>query len=235
VLYFAFLGTESALATGSEIVAPASTVPRAIMLAVGVIALLYLAIQLAVQSVLGAGLAGAPAPLVSAAGVIYGPWGRLAVASGASIGMAALVAGDLIASPRIVFALGRDGVLPRVVGAVHATRHTPHVAIIAYGVLCCALALSGTFRALAFVAGAGTLLLYAMTCLAVLVLRRRGVTTGVPPFVVPGGPVVPLLAVVLIGYVLTALTRNELLSVLAVLAVGSALHGWSRWHAAKRG
>ena len=72
VLIFAFLGVESALVPSGEVRDPARTVPRAIFIAMIVVTVLYLAVQIVAQGVLGAALAGQPTPLAEAAAVAMG-------------------------------------------------------------------------------------------------------------------------------------------------------------------
>jgi len=79
---------------------------------------------------------------------------------------------------------------------------------------------------LAVLAAASTLVMYLATAIAVLVLRRRGVTIGKPPFVIPGGPVVPLIAAVTIMAVLSTLAWRELAAIGVMLAVSSVPIVW---------
>jgi amino acid transporter len=112
LLVFAFLGVESALVPSGEVKDPARTVPRAIFVAMAVVALLYVAIQLVAQGLLGAALPGDPTPLASAAGVALGPAGRTLILVGSAVSMFAYVSGMTLAVPRMLFAFGRDGFLP---------------------------------------------------------------------------------------------------------------------------
>lgn len=229
ILTFAFMGIETVLNNGSEIRNPARTVPRAVLLAVASISLLYLAIHLAAEQALGTSLptaGGAALPLTARA--LYGPWGELIVGIGVVVSMGALVVGDIFASPRVPFALGRDGVLPRILGRVHPKWHTPHVAIAAYALLGAAIALSGTFRQLAILGVSGTLFGYMMTALSVLRMRQRGVADAGAPFVVPGGPVVPMAACALIVCLLVSLELKELLALGALLGVGGLVSWWTQ-------
>ena len=82
LLFFAFMGTEGALTASGEVVNPARTVPRAILLALTLVAALYIGLQVVAQGVLGAELPNAAAPLVATATAIFGPWGtRLLLAT----------------------------------------------------------------------------------------------------------------------------------------------------------
>lgn len=224
VLIFAFAGIESALVPSGEVKDVARTVPRAIFLAMLGITALYLAIHLVAQGVLGASLAGQPTPLAEAAGVAIGPWGRTLLLAGASISTFGYIGGMTLAVPRALFALGRDGFLPRALASVHPRHRTPHVAIAAQAVVTAALALTGSFERLAILANLATLLLYAACCVAAWELRRRDVRAGGIPFRVPGGAVVPFLALAAIAYLLSSIKPNEWLAAAAAIAIAAVLY-----------
>lgn len=83
------------------------------------------------------------------------------------------LAGDIVGTSRILFAFGRDGLLPRQVAAVHPVTRTPHVAVVLHAVIAAALAMSGTFAVLAPISSVAILLLYIGSCAAAYVLARR--------------------------------------------------------------
>ena len=118
LLIFAFAGIEAALVPGGEVRDPARTVPRAILIAMTIITLLYAALQFVAQGVLGAALAGATAsPLADAAGLAMGAWARQMLLIGAVISTLGYVGGMTLAAPRTLFAFARDGFLPAVLPA----------------------------------------------------------------------------------------------------------------------
>jgi amino acid transporter len=73
-----------------------------------------------------------------------------------------------------LFALGRDGFLPRRLTRVHPRFHTPHVAIGTYAALVVAAALSGTFERLVVFANIGGLAIYFLSPIALWRLRKKG-------------------------------------------------------------
>jgi amino acid transporter len=220
VLFFAFLGFESALNISGEVTAPARTVPRAILVALTLIATLYLGLQAVAQGVLGPSLATAgDAPLGATALAAFGAVGGTIIVLATVLSTAGCVAGDLLATPRVLHVLGRDGLLPRPLAQVSAGRVTPALAIVVYGSVCAALALSGTFRVLATLGASGTLCIYFVCCAGLFRLRARGVRGERAPFVVPGGPVVPILATLAVLLVLSGLEAREFLMLGAVLSV----------------
>lgn len=101
---------------------------------------------------------------------------------------------------------------------------TPAVAILVYCALSFALAISGTFRELVILTTSGTLILYLMCCLGVLRMRSRQIAMAGPPFVAPGGPVVPLAASALIVGLLWTLAWRELLAAAVVAGISAVVY-----------
>lgn len=224
LLIFAFAGIETALVPSGEVRNVARTIPRAIAIAMIAITILYLGLHLVAQGVLGSALAGSQTPLADAAAVALGPWGRALILVGAAVSMFGYVGGMTLAVPRALFALARDGFLPRALAAVHPRWHTPYVAIAAQTVIVFALAVTSGFEKLAILANLSTLLLYAGCCVAAWELRRRDVRADGIPFRVPGAAVVPFLALGVIAFLLWSITLDEWLVVGGVIAAACLLY-----------
>ena len=230
LLIFAFAGIEVALVPSGEVRDTARTVPRAIALAMTGITVLYIALQVASQGILGDRLAqAAAAPLADAAGASMGGWARTLLLAGASISMFGYIGGMTLAMPRMLFALARDGFLPRALAAVHPRYHVPQFAIVVQSLLTLALAASGTFEKLAIFANVSALALYFGCALASWRLRSAApapdaVSAAGAGFRVPGGPIVPILACLVIAWLLTGLTRDEWLGFVACLVVSSVVY-----------
>lgn len=228
ILIFAFLGVETALVPSGEVRDPARTVPGAVLGAIGVIALLYLSVQLVSQGILGPALAGAKTPLADAAGVAFGGWGRTLILVGSSISMFGYLSGMTLAVPRMLFAFARDGFLPRAVGSVHPRFRTPHRAIAIQAILVVLLAATGSFERLAVLANGSVLLVYAACCIATFDLRRKNVRTGETPFEVPGALLVPWLALSIIIALMATLQPAEWAALVATVVIATIVYLISR-------
>ncbi len=235
LLIFAFSGIESALVPSGEIKEVRRTVPRAILVAMVAITLLYLALQMVAQGVLGPDLGSQRAPLAETAARVFGPWGRTLLLASATVSMFGYVSGMTLAVPRALFAFGRDGYLPRQVAAIHPRFRTPHVAIVLQSALVCSLAITNGFERLAILANLATLILYGGCCLAAWELRRRGVQTGGPPLRVPGSGLIPFVACVAIAWLLTSVTPQEWAVAAGVLVTASSLFLATRRRRARAG
>ncbi|MDZ7631239.1 MAG: APC family permease [Gemmatimonadaceae bacterium] len=204
---------------------PARTVPRALAIAMIGVTLLYLAVHLVAAGVLGERLAVVKtAPLAFAAEAFLGSPGRLMLLIGASISMFGYVSGMTLAVPRALWKFAQDGLLPRVMGSIHPTYRTPHIAIVAQTSFVGMLAIFNSFEQLAVISNLAALLLYAACAVATMILRQRGVRQdGAVPFSVPGGPVIPVVTVALIAWLLTSITTEEWTVLGATLAVASLI------------
>jgi basic amino acid/polyamine antiporter, APA family len=226
-LIFAFMGIEIALAPSGEIRDPARTVPRAVFLALGLTTLLYLLVQLVAHAVLGPALASfADAPLAEVASRVLGPVGRTVMLVGGGISMLGFLSGDALGTPRSLYAFARDGLLPAPLARLHPRFHTPWVAIIVHAAGAWTLASIGSFGVLALLANVALLSSYLLCCLAAIELRRRNVQTGGRPFVLPGGPLVPALACVVVLWLISHASAQEFAVTGGAVLVAALLFGW---------
>jgi APA family basic amino acid/polyamine antiporter len=224
LLIFAFAGIEVALVPSGEVRDPVRTVPRAVGLALCVTTLLYLAIQAVAQGVLGSELQeNAAAPLAAAAQRLLGEAGRTLVLLGGIVSIFGYLSGDMLASPRSIFAFGRDALLPRAFAGVHARFHTPAVAIATHAVLIAALAATSAFTVLALLSNVGVLTLYFLGCAAALrfVLRADAPADALR---LPGERVIPVLAMAVILWILAHATLREFAVLAVTLASATVLY-----------
>ena len=218
VLFFAFGGMESALTPSGEIRDPARTVPRGILGAAGAVVLLYVALQLVSQGVLGNELTlGSQTPLADVAGRLAGTAGRGVVVACTAVAVFGSLAADMIGSPRAFLLAAENGMLPKSLSAIHPRFHTPWISIIVFAAVALALSLSGGFKLLAVLASMALLLIYLAVCMAALQFRyRRPAVSG--SFRAPGGPIVALLASAVVVWVLSHSTPRETLGMAALIA-----------------
>ena len=224
-LIFAFVGVEVALVPSGEVKQPARTVPRAIFIALGITTLLYVLIQLVALGVLGNDLGkSGDAGLAEAAARFLGNAGRTLMLAGLAISAFGFATSDILSSPRILFAFGRDAFIPKWFAHVHPRFHTPYVAIITYAAIAFTLSFSSTFQRLAILSNMAVLLLYVLCCLAALELNRRDIRSDGTPFKFPGAILAPILAIVVIIWILAHAKRDEFEVTAACIAAASILY-----------
>jgi APA family basic amino acid/polyamine antiporter len=228
LLIFAFVGIEVALIPSGEVKNPARTVPRSAYLALVITTTIYILIQVVAQGTLGGDLANNPdAPLAEAAAKFLGHIGRTILLAGATISAFGFVTSDILSSPRMIFAFGRDGALPKFFAHVHPRYRSPDVAIITYAIIAFGLSITGTFERLAVLSNVAVLLMYFLCCSACWFLVRRDVRADGQPFNFPGMNIVPALGLIAIVWILAHATAREFTVTAIVLAIASILY-WVR-------
>jgi basic amino acid/polyamine antiporter, APA family len=238
IMIYAFSGIEGATVPSGEVKNPARTVPRAILLALGAATVMYLAIQYVALGIMGPALANTGnTPLAEAAGVALGPAARTIMIFAAVVSMFGYLSANVLSEPRGLFAMSRDGFLPRVLTSVHPHFRTPNRAIAIYGVMVATVALVGSllteidgFKWLTVFANLAALALYFLCAIATLVLRKRDVRMDGQPFMIPGGPLVPIAALVAIVWLFFETVSgkdggDQLKGMIVALVVIFALYG----------
>jgi amino acid transporter len=134
---------------------------------------------------------------------------------------------QVLAGPRYVFALARDGFGPALLARIHPRFHTPAAAILMQSAVALPLALTGSFARLASTSMLALIATYVGTAAAVPVLRRK--FAGEPAgFRLPGGPVIPLAAGLLCLALAWSATRADVIAGAAAVVVGFALYLFRR-------
>lgn len=211
ILFFAFQGCETGIIVGGEVKNPKRTIPRAILISITTVVIVYVLIQTVSQGVLGSNLPNfKAAPLAETAKVVLGNFGYLLLIIGAVISMFGYMSGTILNSPRVVYALSRDHVIPiKALSKIHKSFATPYIAIFVYATIGFLLAVSGSFEQLAIIASSSMLMLYMGVALAVIKLRKSEKEQK-DSFKIPGGFLVPVLAIGIIIYFLSNLSGNEM-------------------------
>ena len=171
LLFFAFAGYARVATLGEEVREPRRTIPRAILLSLGIVLVLYAAVALTLLRTLGVdSLAGSPAPVADAvAGTWMVPVVRVGAALAALGALLALIAGV----GRTALAMARHGDLPRPLAAVHPRYRVPHRAEVAVAVVVCVLVLTVDLREAIGFSSFGVLLYYAVANAAAVTQERQ--------------------------------------------------------------
>jgi amino acid transporter len=218
VLVFGYTGFESSVVVAAEARDPARDAPFALLAGMLALVAIYALIQLAVIGTVP-NVAGDPTPISSVLARVAGP-------AGATLGGVAVIVSVLgwltsfsLTTSRLLFALADGRELPAPLARVDPATRAPRAAIVACSALALGLALTSSFAGAAALAALMRLITLAGTSAALPRLRRLGRA----PFALPGGPVVPALALGFCGWLLWTRSHAELLALAGVLALGFAL------------
>lgn len=220
ILFFAFMGFDSALGVSGEIKNPKRTVPLSIMIGGVLLLIVYILLQVVTQGTLGSGVAAVKdAPLAAVAQKIIGPIGSTILLITAAVSCFGNVSADILSTPRSLFAGANNGMFPKLLGKVHYKFATPYIAVIIYGSLIFILSISGGFKQLAILSSASALLIYLAVILSTIKLRRKKQEVSEKSFRVPGGLTIPFIGIASIGWMLLRLSKMEILSVAVFISV----------------
>lgn len=222
LLIFAFGGYDVVPVPAGEASNPRGQVPFAMISTIIIVTGVMLLAQVVAMGTLP-NLAQSATPLADAASLFMGASGALMIGLGAVISMTGNNAGQVLTASRMIYALSENGELPASVAHIHPKFRTPSTAIFLTTGIAIALALSGSFVALATASAVARLVVYAGVSAATLHLRQARFEAVVRPasFRAPLGAAVPVLAMAVSLVILVGASRAQLIGGFAALLAGA--------------
>lgn len=226
LVFYAFIGFESALIPAGESRNPTRDIPRALIATAGAATVLYVLIQ-AISVAVMPNLAGSTRPLADAAGLMMGAGGAALISFAAIMSILGNYAQSVLSAPRMTYALARAGSLPAWLGRVHERYRTPHVSIAVYCLLGLALGAAGTFVQLAVMSSLARLVGYLLSLAALPALRRK-FGRAASAFHLPGGGAIPAAAFVICLWLVAQVRFEAVWKTAILIAVGAVLYEVAR-------
>lgn len=199
---FAYGGWQTASFVAGEIREPRKNLPRALIIGVMGVVILYLGANFVYLRVLGTtGLAASTAPASDAMRIVLGETGARLIAAGIAISTLGFLSQGMLTAPRVYFAMAEDGVFFRDVARVHPKTRVPIIAIVLQGVFAIVIALSGRYDQILNYVVSVDFIFFGLTAACIFVFRKReakGVEqTALNQIRVPGHPYTTALFVVI--------------------------------------
>jgi amino acid transporter len=222
LLVYAFTGFEMATIPAGEVRDPQRNLPRALLIAILVVATVYILVQIVCVGTLP-GLAQSTKPLADAGTHFLGTAGGAIISAGAVISITGNLNILLLSASRLPFAMAEQQQLPKLIGSVHKRFSTPYIAILITAALMLFLTLKSSFLALLTISTLARLVTYGATCLALPLLRHR---PDAPPaaFRLPGGTAIAILSLILIAWLLANSTLKEAQATALAAGVGLLIY-----------
>ena len=232
LVFFAFIGFDEVITLAEETRDPTRTVPRALLLALGVSTILYIAVAIAAVSVLGAAaLAASPRPLADVMAHVLGDRGATVVAAIAVLTTTNTTLLALTAASRMLYGMARAGAMPRVLATVHPRRGTPIAALVTGVVVAAGFAVLGDFTLIAAVTDFAVYVVFLAVNASVILLRRTRPDLA-RPFAVRGAiagvPVIPVVGLASVALMMTQLAPSAIALGTAMCATGVIAAGLAR-------
>ncbi|HUQ47621.1 MAG TPA: amino acid permease [Gemmatimonadaceae bacterium] len=225
VIFFAYIGFDAVSTAAQEAKNPQRDMPIGILGSLAVCTVLYILMSLVMTGLTSYKNLNVPHPVfvaIEAAGPALA-WLRPIINVGAIAGLASVVLVMLMAQPRIFFSMSRDGLLPPVFGKVHPKFQTPYITTILTGAVCAVIAGLFPIGLLGELVSIGTLLAFVIVSAGIIVLRRK--SPDLPrPFKTPLVPIVPILAILICGYMMASLPADTWIRLIVWLALGLLIY-----------
>jgi basic amino acid/polyamine antiporter, APA family len=225
VIFFAYIGFDAVSTAAQEAKNPQRDMPIGILGSLIFCTILYILMSLVMTGLVPYAQLNVPDPVYVALAAA-GPglsWLTRLIAIGAMAGLASVVLVMLMGQPRIFYSMARDGLLPATFGKVHPRFQTPYVTTILTGIVAAAMAGLFPIGILGELVSIGTLFAFVIVCAGTWVLRVR--SPELPrPFKTPLVPLVPILGIVICGYLMYGLPGDTWLRLIIWMAIGLVIY-----------
>ena len=214
IIFFAYIGFDALATAAEETKNPQKNLPIGIIGSLGVTTIIYVLVALVLCGILPVSEIDLQAPIAHAISSVGQDWIAGLISIGALTGLTSVLMVLMLASTRILYAMSRDGFLPKSLQIVHKKFKTPHVITIIVAVICILGSMFLNISTAAELCNFGTFTSFIIVCVAVLILRKTEPNRP-RPYKVPFSPWFPLLGIIcctgLMVYSMTKLQTSRLL------------------------
>jgi basic amino acid/polyamine antiporter, APA family len=186
LVFWAYVGFELGTLPAAEVKDPRTTVPKAIIIGMSIVAIFYLATNFIVYgSVNWTTLSQTPTPLILVGGVVLGTFGALIMTIGALFSVSGSDETGMLGTGRLSYAMAIDGLFPHQFARLHQRYGTPYIALAVQGVIAFVLSLYTPITSLISFAVFNLAFAFLLTCLALMVLARESETRLIGQNILP--------------------------------------------------
>lgn len=223
VVFFAYLGYDVVAASAAEVKNPAKNLPRGIIGTLLITTLLYVIVSIVLTGMVKYTRLNVGNPVTFALQMVHQNWAASIIAVGALAGMATMMISTMYSSSRLVYSIGRDGLLPKALGKINPKTHVPTNSLIIISIIIAIFGGTVPLDEITNLVNIGTLVAFTFVSLGVLVLRRRKdiINDG---FKVPFYPVLPIVSVLLCLVLLSQLSLQTWIASLIWFAIGLVIY-----------
>lgn len=174
LIFWAYAGFELGTLPASEVKDPKKTIPKAIATGMMIVTAFYLFTNFVIYGTIKwSALATTSTPLVDVASVIFGAVGALIMAIGALLSVSGSDEANILTTARLSYAMSIDGLFPGIFSKIHTSFGTPYIALLIHGIIAFTLSIFSGLRGLISFSVFNLAFSYLLTCLALIILKKR--------------------------------------------------------------
>jgi APA family basic amino acid/polyamine antiporter len=221
LIFWAYVGFEMGTLPASEVKNPRKIIPKAIISGMIIVTLFYLLTNLVVYGLINwKDLAYSSTPLVLAGGLLLGSIGTIIMAIGALVSVSGSDESGTLGTARLSYAMSIDGLFPKIFSKIHSKYKTPYMALIIQGFIAFSLSIYSELSQLISFSVFNLSFAFLLTCLALIVLRRK--TTKK----LYGQHILPWIGIIICLYLIISTSLFDKIAGVIVILVGIPLYAF---------
>ena len=229
--FFAYLGFDCVSSSAAEVKNPKRNMPLGIIGTLGIVTLLYMGVAIVLTGMVKYTRLDVANPVSYALQLVHQNWLAELLSIGALIGMFTMMVAMIYSSSRLIYAIGRDGLLPAFLGKLDKKSHSPQVALWIVAVIIATMGGLVSLDQLTSLVNIGTLFAFTLVSFGIIPLRRRKDIGNRGGFKVPLYPVIPILSGLLCLAMMTQLQLETYIGAGIWFTLGIIIYfTYGYWH-----
>ncbi|WP_407366715.1 APC family permease [Limosilactobacillus vaginalis] len=229
--FFAYLGFDCVSSSAAEVKNPKRNMPLGIIGTLGIVTLLYMGVAIVLTGMVKYTRLDVANPVSYALQLVHQNWLAELLSIGALIGMFTMMVAMIYSSSRLIYAIGRDGLLPAFLGKLDKKSHSPQVALWIVAVIIAAMGGLVSLDQLTSLVNIGTLFAFTLVSFGIIPLRRRKDIGNRGGFKVPLYPFIPILSGLLCLAMMTQLQLETYIGAGIWFTLGIIIYfTYGYWH-----
>lgn len=229
--FFAYLGFDCVSSSAAEVKNPKRNMPLGIIGTLGIVTLLYMGVAIVLTGMVKYTRLDVANPVSYALQLVHQNWLAELLSIGALIGMFTMMVAMIYSSSRLIYAIGRDGLLPAFLGKLDKKSHSPQVALWIVAVIIATMGCLVSLDQLTSLVNIGTLFAFTLVSFGIIPLRRRKDIGNRGGFKVPLYPFIPILSGLLCLAMMTQLQLETYIGAGIWFTLGIIIYfTYGYWH-----
>ncbi|WP_283584473.1 APC family permease [Limosilactobacillus urinaemulieris] len=229
--FFAYLGFDCVSSSAAEVKNPKRNMPLGIIGTLGIVTLLYMGVAVVLTGMVKYTRLDVANPVSYALQLVHQDWLAELLSIGALVGMFTMMVAMIYSSSRLIYAIGRDGLLPAFLGKLDQKSHSPQIALWIVAVIIATMGGLVSLDQLTSLVNIGTLFAFTLVSFGIIPLRRRKDIGNRGGFKVPLYPVIPILSGLLCLAMMTQLQLETYIGAGIWFSLGIIIYfTYGYWH-----